>query len=100
LNGIASARSPARPFAFPIYGSPSRPTVRRPGRGGVEVQTARLGIKKSSPHKLRYSFVTNLLKAGAGLVDIKALLGHESVATTPIDTHVGQERMEQVVARL
>ena len=44
--------------------------------------------------------MTNLLKAGAGLVDIKALLGHESVATTPIDTHVGQERMEQVVARL
>ncbi len=33
-------------------------------------------------------------------VDIKALLGHESVATTQIYTNVGQERMEQVVARL
>jgi integrase/recombinase XerD len=32
-------------------------------------------------------------------VDIKALLGHESIATTQIDTHVGQERMEQGVAR-
>ena len=38
--------------------------------------------------------------AGAERVDIKALLGHESVATTQIDTNVGQERMEQVVARL
>ena len=33
-------------------------------------------------------------------VDIKALLGHESIATTQIDTNVGQARMEQVVARL
>jgi site-specific recombinase XerD len=33
-------------------------------------------------------------------VDIEALLGHESVATTPIDADVGQERMEQVVGRL
>jgi site-specific recombinase XerD len=33
-------------------------------------------------------------------VDIQALLGHESVATTLMDTHVGQERMERVVARL
>jgi integrase/recombinase XerD len=36
----------------------------------------------------------------AELVDIKALLGHESIATTQIDAHVGQERMEKVVARL
>jgi integrase/recombinase XerD len=33
-------------------------------------------------------------------VDIKALLGHESISTTPMDTHVGQERMKQVVGRL
>jgi site-specific recombinase XerD len=36
----------------------------------------------------------------AELVDIKALLGHESIATTQIYTNVGQERMEKVVARL
>ena len=35
-----------------------------------------------------------------GRVDIKALLGHESVATTQIYTNVGQERMEKVVGRL
>jgi len=33
-------------------------------------------------------------------MDIQALLGHESIATTQIDTHFGQARMEQVVGRL
>ena len=56
--------------------------------------------KKISPHKLRHTYATNLLNAGAELVDIKALLGHESIATTQIYTNVGQERMEKVVGRL
>lgn len=43
---------------------------------------------------------THLLNAGAERVDIKALLGHETVATTQIYANVGQERMEKVVARL
>ena len=55
---------------------------------------------KILPHKLRPTCATNLLNAGAERVDIKALLGHESIATTQIYTNVGQERMEQVVARL
>jgi site-specific recombinase XerD len=38
--------------------------------------------------------------AGADLVDIKVLLGHSTLNTTQIDTHVGQERMEKVVARV
>ena len=60
------------------------------------VQKARIE-KKISPHKLRHTYATNLLNAGAERVDIKALLGHESVATTQIYTNVGQERMEKVV---
>ena len=40
------------------------------------------------------------LNTGAERVDIQALLGHESISTTQIDTHVGQARMERVVGRL
>ena len=56
--------------------------------------------KKISPHQPHYTCATNLLDAGAERVDLQALLGHESVTTTQIDTHVGQERMEQGVGRL
>ncbi|MFO7639700.1 MAG: hypothetical protein R6X17_00075 [Candidatus Competibacteraceae bacterium] len=50
--------------------------------------------------KLRYIYATHRLDAGADRVDIQALLGHESISTTPIESHVGQARMEQVVGRL
>ena len=46
------------------------------------------------PIKLGNTYATNLLNAGAELVDIQALHGHESVATTPMDTNIGQARME------
>lgn len=70
-------------------------------RGYLRLILKKAGIeKKISPHKLRHTYATNLLNAGADLVDIKTLLGHESVATTQIYTNVGQERMEKVVGRL
>jgi integrase/recombinase XerD len=70
-------------------------------RAYLRLMLDKAGIdKKISPHKLRHTYATNLLNAGAELVDIKALLGHESIATTQIYTNVGQERMEQVVGRL
>ena len=50
--------------------------------------------KKISPHKLRHTYATNLLNAGAERVDIQALLGHSTINTTQIYTNVGQERME------
>ncbi|MDG4595797.1 MAG: tyrosine-type recombinase/integrase [Candidatus Contendobacter sp.] len=56
--------------------------------------------KKISPHKLRYTYATNLLNAGAERLDIKALLGHESSGTTQIYTNVGQEWMEKIAGRL
>lgn len=74
---------------------------RFPWRGYLRAMVRQAGIdKKISPHKLRHTYATNLLNAGAELVDIKTLLGYESVATTQIYTNVRQERMEKVVGRL
>jgi site-specific recombinase XerD len=55
-------------------------------------------VKKVTPHKLRHSYATRLLEKDVQLVDIQALLGHESIATTQIYTHAGQERLNKLVA--
>lgn len=54
--------------------------------------------KKVTPHKLRHTYATRLLEKYVQLVDIQALLGHESIATTQIYKHAGQERLSKLVA--
>ena len=63
----------------------------------IQTTLMKCGIKsKITPHTFRHTFATDLLNQGLDLVNVKELLGHASLNTTSIYTHITNDRIKEV----
>ncbi|NMB41129.1 MAG: tyrosine recombinase [Firmicutes bacterium] len=62
----------------------------------VQKHGAKIGKSDLSPHTLRHSFASHLLNAGAGIRTVQEILGHVSISTTQIYTHITNEELKKI----
>ena len=75
-----------------------RPLTRMSVLNIVKRQANKVGIKKDiSPHTFRHSFATHLVEAGADLRSVQEMLGHASITTTEIYTHLDRQRLKEEI---
>jgi len=100
LRNYAHARGPALPAAPFFRSRLGRPLCRNAIYERVRTwgQRSRVGIPLS-PHRMRHTFATHLVRAGVGLVTIRDLLGHRQITSTQIYLHVTAEDLRAAAAR-
>jgi len=95
---------PVSPYAFSHLSGQNagKPFPVRTVQEAMHRAGARAGLRpeRCSPHKLRHSHATALLNAGRGLDEIQEVLGHASIATTRIYSHVSKRRLAATAASL
>lgn len=106
LKNYIQSRKDVNPFLFIRHyknlelDNKKRPLTARSIQRMLKYYARLSGLNKSiSPHKLRHSFATDLLRNGADLRSVQALLGHASITTTQVYTHITDKSLKDIHRR-
>jgi len=104
IGEYLKARSDIEPYLFVAHDRASkaredeaRPLTARSVQRLVEKYSKVAGItKKVTPHTMRHSYATDLLQSGADIRSVQSMLGHSSITTTQIYTHVTNQQLRDI----